>query len=636
MKNDFFASGDNSEANNTQTSANNGDNGGVIVNLGSTTNAVDSSTSNVDTQNTYYGTSINATPVQNENVSMDVQTNTVNNFNEGNVLSNVNTNQGAGSTLNNSEKPKKSKKIFIIIGIIVGVIIIAIIAAFVYVKFMFTAPNFIDEKVEEFSTFIDEVFASSNYSSLNEVVSSGTLNITSNMEELAAFNDANLNFEMGYSTTKEVMDLSIDLLKSDNSILNAQMYIDSNNMYLNSVDLYSEVLYMPLEENPFASLNSDDALDIETLQSTLKNFVNYLGIALEEAEVTSEINGLTATYTYQIDDSNKEAFANRLSELVESDTDMLDMLGITDASIDAEELDDMFLEIIVKIPSGDIEGFTFVTTDLEVVLESIQDNTYELHVNEEVIDVVVNGDDVTIDYENEEGNINITYNLVEFTLSGNMSADGYEYIFDITNTDDNGKNILFDFTSEEDDTSLGLDLTTNEVSDTESTLEGTLEISSNGMNLALEISLNNKYGSNLVEEQSFNGAVDMNLLTTAEQNEISNNLANVLTELGLANVLDTGSDTFALTSYNVNEAARTYFLFNEEATCVTVSDLINMGYLELDANSYYGKITRYDDSYILSLTDGNLMVVDVLESDIESSIREFDAIVFSSYYYTCY
>ena len=66
-----------------------------------------------------------------------------------------------------------------------------------------------------------------------------------------------------------------------------------------------------------------------------------------------------------------------------------------------------------------------------------------------------------------------------------MSADGYEYIFDITNTDDNGKNILFDFTSEEDDTSLGLDLTTNEVSDTESTLEGTLEISSNGMNLAL-------------------------------------------------------------------------------------------------------------------------------------------------------
>ena len=636
MKNDFFASGDNSEANNTQTSANNEDNGGVIVNLGSTTNAVDSSTSNVDTQNTYYGTSINATPVQNENVSMDVQTNTVNNFNEGYVLSNVNTNQGAGSTLNNSEKPKKSKKIFIIIGIIVGVIIIAIIAAFVYVKFMFTAPNFIDEKVEEFSTFIDEVFASSNYSSLNEVVSSGTLNITSNMEELAAFNDANLNFEMGYSTTKEVMDLSIDLLKSDNSILNAQMYIDSSNMYFNSVDLYSEVLYMPLEENPFASLNSDDALDIETLQSTLKNFVNYLGIALEEAEVTSEINGLTATYTYQIDDSNKEAFANRLSELVESDTDMLDMFGITDASIDAEELDDMFLEIIVKIPSGDIEGFTFVTTDLEVVLESIQDNTYELHVNEEVIDVVVNGDDVTIDYENEEGNINITYNLVEFTLSGNLSADGYEYIFDITNTDDNGKNILFDFTSEEDDTSLGLDLTTNEVSDTESTLEGTLEISSNGMNLALEISLNNEYGSNLVEEQSFNGAVDMNLLTAAEQNEISNNLANVLTELGLANVLDTGSDTFALTSYNVNEAARTYFLFNEEATCVTVSDLINMGYLELDANSYYGKITRYDDSYILSLTDGNLMVVDVLESDIESSIREFDAIVFSSYYYTCY
>lgn len=614
MKNDFFATDDVGNENNTPN-ANNAENGGVIINLGSTDGS-DNSTSEV---NTYYGTSVNTSIPNNENNHIDA--------NLGTMESNSN------NTQSNGEKKKKNKKLFIIIGIIVGVIILAIIGVFVYVKFKFTAPNYIDEKVEEFSTFIDEMFANNNLASSGDNVSSGSLKINSNMDELSMLNDLTLDFDFGYSSVREVMDLNINLLKNNNSILDAQMYVDSANMYLNSEDLYDSILYMPLDENPFVNINAEDTIDINALQNTLKNFVSYLGIALEEAEVTSEIKGLTAIYTYQINDSNKEAFANRLNELIENDTDMVDtlnMLGITDTTIDSSKINDIFLEIIVKIPSGDIEGFTFVTTDLEVVLESVEKDVYELKVNDEVIDVNVNGDDVTLNYENDNGILNVTYNLVDYTLSGNLSTNGYEYKFDITNTESNGKNIVFDFNSESDGMSLVLDLTTTKISDTESNLVGSVEINSNDINLALDIEMNNKTGSDLVEEQTFNNAVNVDTLTTADQNEIENNLMSVLEEI-VPGVMDNARMQQFLLTAQIN--ASTAAVATYPGSCITLEQLGSDG-------SVWGKVeVDSTGGYRISITDGTYMILNKYVSYgselAESDVELYDQSRFTEQYYTC-
>ena len=615
MKNDFFATDDVGNENNTPN-ANNAENGGVIINLGSTDGS-DNSTSEV---NTYYGTSVNTSIPNNENNHIDA--------NLGTMESNSN------NTQSNGEKKKKNKKLFIIIGIIVGVIILAIIGVFVYVKFKFTAPNYIDEKVEEFSTFIDEMFANNNLASSGDNVSSGSLKINSNMDELSMLNDLTLDFDFEYSSVREVMDLNINLLKNNNSILDAQMYVDSANMYLNSEDLYDSILYMPLDENPFVNINAEDTIDINALQNTLKNFVSYLGIALEEAEVTSEIKGLTAIYTYQINDSNKEAFANRLNELIENDTDMVDtlnMLGISDTTIDPSKINDIFLEIIVKIPSGDIEGFTFVTTDLEVVLESVEKDVYELKVNDEVIDVNVNGDDVTLNYENDNGILNVTYNLVDYTLSGNLSTNGYEYKFDITNTESNGKNIVFDFNSESDGMSLVLDLTTTKISDTESNLVGSVEINSNDINLALDIEMNNKTGSDLVEEQTFNNAVNIDDLTTADQNEIENNLMIVLDEI-VPGVMDNARMQQFLLTAQIN--ASTAAVATYPGSCITLEQLGSDG-------SVWGKVeVDSTGGYRISITDGTYMILNKYVSYgselAESDVELYDQSRFTEQYYTCF
>ena len=255
---------------------------------------------------------------------------------------------------------------------------------------------------------------------------------------------------------------------------------------------------------------------------------------------------------------------------------------------------------------------------------------YELKVNDEVIDVNVNGDDVTLNYENDNGILNVTYNLVDYTLSGNLSTNGYEYKFDITNTEGNGKNIVFDFNSESDGMSLVLDLTTTKISDTESNLVGSVEINSNDINLALDIEMNNRTGSDLVEEQTFNNAVNIDDLTTADQNEIENNLMSVLEEI-VPGVMDNARMQQFLLTAQIN--ASTASVATYPGSCITLeqlgSDVTVWGKVEVDSTG----------GYTISITDGTYMILNKYVSYgselSESDVELYDQSRFTEQYYTC-
>ena len=572
-----------------------------------------------------------------------------NNFiaeNNNSISSDLNNAAAVGGGENNTDKPKSKKKLFIIIGVIVGVVVLAIIATVVYINYNFTAPKYIEEKIEEFSSFVDNMFAGYNYDPETDSVTSGDFQINTNMEELSMFNDTTFNFDFSFSSTKEIMDLNLELLKENDSLLNAEMYIDEANMYLVSEDLYPDALYSSLESNPFASIDTSGLQTIMDMQSFLKNFAKYLGTAIEETNVTTKISGLTAIYTYRVDDSNKEAFANKLNELIEEYADMvafLETLNISTPIIDASTIADFSLEVVVKIPSGDLKSFDFTTSDLVISLDEVSKNNYDLKVNEEVIDVTVNGDDVRLYYENTEGTFDITYNTKDYTFKGIIEVTGYTFNLSVSNASDNVKNIAFDFESDLNDSevSMNVDITTTNVSDTQKDTVGTISLVANGVSLNLDVNLSSNIGSDLVSEKKFNDAKDVNTLTVNDQNTIINNINDIFEKLGLENLLSSGSseEQFLLTSQEVVNVASLYFtsqsLQGNEVTCVTIEDLVNFGLLQLDTIAYFGKVNMIDNNYVLSLTDGTNMIID--SSNITTdSISVFDSTVFSSNYYTCY
>ena len=623
MKNDVFSQ-DNQNVGNDISTNNNLDMGG-----GSNTN--DLSANNLVNNN--IGTeSINATdnltndmnntpPMMNSEVIGAVGNENITNINSSEVL----------PTDNNVNNNKSHKKLFIIIGIIVGVIILVIIAIFVYIKVGFTASKYIDEKVDEITTFVNEVFAETNYNNSSDSIVSGDVTINSNAEEMAALNGLKLNFEIGSSLTKEIVDINFGL--EDYS---ANLYINNSRMYFDAKDIYSTPLYMDLEDNPFASLDMED-INIENYKKAIVNFVEYLGLALKEADMSSSIKGLSVVYKYEINDNNKEKFASKLNELIEQDQNMIDflkMLGVSDTTVSADNLSNMVFEVTVSIPSGDLKGFTLAIEDSEISLVENSKNNFDLKIDNEVVaKVTVDGDNVTIkNTDTNTGNFDITFNTKDYTMKTSFESDGNIISLDITNASDTVKNIAMELISDNETskTTINLDLTAEKISNSEVKSNGSLAISSGEYSINLDFNLNSQNGSDLVKEKTFSGAKDMNTLTTVDENEISENLMNILGSIAPEVSEGLEAQQFLLIA-QINASTASYSVY--PGACITLDQLGNDG-------TVWGKVEADSTSgYTISITDGKYMILnkylDYGEELQESDVELYDQSRFTDQYYTC-
>ena len=531
---------------------------------------------------------------------------------------------------------KNRKKLFIIIGIVVGLIILVIIAFFVYIKMGFTAEKYIDDKVEEITAFVDEMFMTNNYNANNETLMNGELSINSSIEELATLNNLKVNFEVGTSLAKEIVDINFGLANNESDYI-ANLYIDNNRMYLDSADIYSTPLYMDLEESLFANINVEK-MNLESYKNSIVNFVKYLGLALKESDMSSSISGLSAIYRYEINDSNKEAFAQKMNDLIEQDENMLDfleMLGVIDATVSADSLSDMVFEVTVSIPSGDLKGFTLTIDDSVMSLEETVKDKYDFKIDDEVVlKVTVDGDNVNlVNADTNSGTFDITFNTKDYTMKTNFESEGNVISLEITNESDNVKKVVMVLTSNNETAvvDMKVDLTVETVSNNEIRTSGSFVVSSNGEDINLDFTLNSQNGTDLVTEKTFTNAKDMNTLTTAEENEISNNLMNVLESIAPEVTETIGAQQF-LTTANYYVATALTNLDNSGNNCVTLADL--------GIDSAIGKI-EYDSfggGYSISITDGNYMILNrytYLEYISSDMIEEYDASRFTESYYTC-
>ena len=531
---------------------------------------------------------------------------------------------------------KNRKKLFIIIGIVVGLIILVIIAFFVYIKMGFTAEKYIDDKVEEITAFVDEMFMTNNYNANNETLMNGELSINSSIEELATLNNLKVNFEVGTSLAKEIVDINFGLANNESNY-NANLYINNNRMYLDSADLYSTPLYMDLEESPFANINVEK-MNLENYKNSIVNFVKYLGLALKESDMSSSISGLSAIYRYEINDSNKEAFAQKMNDLIEQDENMLDfleMLGVIDATVSADSLSDMVFEVTVSILSGDLKGFTLTIDDSVMSLEETVKDKYDFKIDDEVVlKVTVDGDNVNlVNADTNSGTFDITFNTKDYTMKTNFESEGNVISLEITNESDNVKKVVMVLTSNNETAvvDMKVDLTVETVSNNEIRTSGSFVVSSNGEDINLDFTLNSQNGTDLVTEKTFTNAKDMNTLTPAEENEISNNLMTVLENIA-PEVTETMRVQQFLTTANYYVATALTNLDNSGNNCVTLADL--------GIDSAIGKI-EYDSfggGYSISITDGNYMILNrytYLEYISSDMIEEYDASRFTESYYTC-
>lgn len=536
-------------------------------------------------------------------------------------------------TNNNQVKPKNNKKkIIIIVSIIVGVILLAIIAMFIYVKVAFKAGKYLDKKLDEFTTSVTEVFSALNMNNNQDIRYSGTFKPTSNIATFEGLNNATIEFDALYSLTNNIVDINFDLLNGTTSTLNGELYIDNETYVLDST-LYENPLYMDIDNS--SEISNEELMNIiSDAEYFVNGFATYFVEALKDTTLTTEIAGLTAKYTYTIDDTNKEAFASRMNELINSDERFKELLeeflGETYFEVNPENIDDFTFYVETSIPSGDVKIF-FLVIDDETIFsgEELESGTFRLYAGEEQLaDITTNGDEITfkMDMDNE-GSIDIIYNENTKEINGTITFD--TATLKIGSTKDND-NMLYIISLEDTSSDVFMEISAD-TSDT--VITGYILIKSGEEEIQLDYDINIEYGSNLVSNKTFDNAQNIEYLTEAEQGQIEENLMTAIEPFFTELIESTAKDAFMSDAYEIFNGAQSFFiresfisdttlLPNEgDSMCVTIAELENEYYVYLN-NSYRGKvdITRVNNTYEyrLTMSDGNYMVINQTENSIST------------------
>ena len=344
--------------------------------------------------------------------------------------------------------------------------------------------------------------------------------------------------------------------------------------------------------------------------------------------------------------------------------------------MNTDTLENFAIEVVVKIPSSDVKSFNFVTEEDTIIQgEELDNGVFRVTFEDAVIDITTNDNDTNITWQIDDStNLDVTYNSENGTINGSITSDTSKLDMNMASVGDNeySYNIILNDTTQ--DVNAEVNLTIKD-EDNKMTGSGDITIEANSENLGFDFTLTVEYLSDPVEEKTFSGAVLADTLTDEQTETISNNLSNILTILIpdleeyflLPQLNEARGNTLALEANSVITSAQAYYLsaglMNDnigfpsnpgETRCITVAELINGGYSDLDPNEYSGKVvvkkgtSFYENQYFYSvyLQKGNeLMVIGAgsnvsdiyLETPTQnmevtsSDVIEYDPTIFNQY-----
>ena len=531
---------------------------------------------------------------------------------------------------NNLDNKKRRKKKFIIIGIVLGVIVLIFLGIFIYIKVCFSAQNYIENKMDNISLFIDEIFEGINYEFDKDYIFEGNLDVKTDVSEFSSLNNTNLDFTAELSYNKQILNIYTDLLKDNEDFFDSQFYVDENNFYINSDDLYPSVLYTSLDESIFNDFGNRDIKDI------FKSFFSYLETVIVAADVNTEIKGLNAIYTYNINSTD----INKLNELIDSDNALSSFLSILGME-DITDARNVYFEVSVSLPSAKLEDFRANIDGVEIKLNKINNNNYEIVINDTAaIDVNVNNDEVTISLAVDDGELLVEYNKkthdFKFYIREYAYVDDYIFNIEIYNNNDDEKNIIFDYSSEYNGTDLNIDLTTTKIDDNNSLVSGTMDLQVYELILNLDYEINVDIGDDLVKNQTFSNIKDINSLTRKEDEEFANNMFNLLNSLDLAEFSGLGfytEEVFLLGCSEIYNAALAYFENTNENGCISVGALEG---LEYPASMIFGTVTYNNGDLLFTLAYDDYMIINSSYNEFEANVEEYDIYKLSDAFSVCY
>ncbi len=429
----------------------------------------------------------------------------------------------------NNTQPKQNNSIKIGAAIIIPVLIILGALGFTYYNMLSNsiyeiAINAIaDDMIGAVDEFEKRTVLVTNDD--NSIINYGNLSFNSNLPGLESFNGAEMAFEIGLDYENDNLFFNTDFIQNDVSFLDFSFVIDENTLLVEANKIFDTIIKTDFE-NTLSSLTAAE-YSTEDIKEIIRTSADALIEAIKPVSYTSEkmtINGIEVTaHVYDLDAKELEFIVNKIFDKLENDSITIEILS-TMTGMDKSLIEDMLAEDVTFSFSDTVtihlytSGFLFNYAGFAIGQNEEMFLTYTTSEDESNIElgskeasiVAKSIDNVTTIniYENgslvkDYGTLKITKtNENSYTFNYSASLDGSELTLkgnlDFSKTDNNKASL---------DSSITLEMS----------------MGTESYDMTLDFSLNQEKNKDI---SSINGsnAVDINSLTDAEKQEISNNL----------------------------------------------------------------------------------------------------------------
>ena len=426
------------------------------------------------------------------------------------------------------ENGKSKKRILITL----GVILLLVVGIFVYIKLYYSASSFLTKTAKNLTSFVDDAYEKINLNEdyinnmdkydIKENVKLGIdTNILSGAENLELILNENMSVKNNY--------LNLDLnVNQDDANLNAEITYKDNKMYLESKDILDKPIYFSDAENKNLDFNSlvsqyQEILKISN-KKTINKLIKYLEKALNESKMTTKLKGLTAEYSYEVNETNKDKVVDKFINLIKEDEELSKSLEINDDTVRD-----------IKSNISNIKVLNINANDYVIEGKLVSKDKYKFTDGENDYEIEIKDDEVLLETYNNDKRLNtvkITNNDDEFKLI--VTSSDVELNMNLKNTNKNNSVLEVILNSDKINLNVNLNIDNN-ASDKKVNANGKINVTYDTYKVNLTLDSNLEYGENIVNIKEINDAKDYNSLTENDTNGYSTKIMNKLSKFKLYN-----------------------------------------------------------------------------------------------------
>ena len=287
------------------------------------------------------------------------------------------------SSMNNESefmdfREKKNKKKGLITGLVViFIILLLVIFTLFFIKNNYNAEKFLDKTTTNLNNrldkFIDTIDLTNIIKTEGPTETTGKIKFETNSIELRDLNNIALEYNASTDYKNKYLDYDLTLTQGEKASINLGFSVDNERLYLRSKDLTNKEYYMDMESDTNEQLSNIEELmtslseitNKDNIKYIIKSYLNSINKALKESIVSTKYNGLNVTYTYEINDSNKEKINNTFINSIKNDKKLMDLFKYSEEDLNnmKESFNNCKIELTINMLNNNLKEFKFTIDD---------------------------------------------------------------------------------------------------------------------------------------------------------------------------------------------------------------------------------------------------------------------------------